>query len=252
MNAEKDIELLTGIRIPHSTQHRLGLNYEVELTKITKRAEALSVDGGSVRIRTPLGEKSEWKQYKAIKIQDRAGGALFQQDEELIAWVNQQPLSNMVTCLGDGHDGVWNVIKRIGNSAQRREVLDWYHLTENLYKVGGERKRLKKVKNYLWEGLVKEAREELEGLDSKPAQNFRNYLNKHQSRIPDYQLYQELGIGIGSGGVESLIKQIATRMKITGSQWEQNNVSQMLKLRCAYLNGDLALTHIPSFKSNIL
>lgn len=90
------------------------------------------------------------------------------------------------------------------------------------------------------------------GLDSKPAQNFQNYLNKHQSRIPDYQLYQELGIGMGSGGVESLIKQIATRMKITGSQSEQNNVSQMLKLRCAYLNGDFALTHIPCFKSNIL
>ncbi|GEM_PF-2131104 len=41
-------------------------------------------------------------------------------------------------------------------------------------------------------------------------------------------------------------------MKITGSQWEQNNVSQMLKLRCAYLNGDLALTHILYFISNIL
>jgi hypothetical protein len=49
---------------------------------------------------------------------------------------------------------------------------------------------------------------------------------------------QELGIGIGSGGVESLIKQLAMRMKIIGSQWSQNNVSQMLKLRCAYLNGD--------------
>jgi len=91
MNAEKDLEALTGIRVPHSTLHRLGLNHQVELTNITKRAEALSVDGGSVRIRTPLGEKSEWKQYKAIKIHDRVGGALYQQDEELIGWINQQP-----------------------------------------------------------------------------------------------------------------------------------------------------------------
>ncbi len=69
MNVERDLELLTGIvgaycscAPTHSTQHRLGLNHQVELTEITKRAEALSVDGGSVRIRTPLGEKSEWKQ----------------------------------------------------------------------------------------------------------------------------------------------------------------------------------------------
>jgi len=148
MNGEKDLEILTGIRVPHSTQHHLGLNHEIELTKIVKRGEELSVDGGTVRIRTPLGKESEWKQYKAIKIHERAGAALFQKDEELISWVNQQPLSQIVTCLGDGHDGVWNVIKKIGNSEQRREVLDWYHLTENLYKVGGSMKKLKKyIKN---------------------------------------------------------------------------------------------------------
>ncbi len=69
MNAEKDLEALTGIvgaycscARTHSTLQRLGLNHQVELTNITKRAGALSIDGGSVRIRTPLGEKSEWKQ----------------------------------------------------------------------------------------------------------------------------------------------------------------------------------------------
>jgi hypothetical protein len=31
-------------------------------------------------------------------------------------------------------------------------------------------------------------------------------------------------------------------MKIVGSQWEENNVSQMLKLRCTYLNGDFGLS----------
>jgi hypothetical protein len=37
---------------------------------------------------------------------------------------------------------------------QRREVLDWYHLMENLHKVGGSIRRLKRVENYLWHGLV--------------------------------------------------------------------------------------------------
>ncbi len=248
-NAERDIEILTGVRVPHSTQHRLVANYQLPEPKITQRAKALSVlkdtashiDGGSVRLRTPLGEKSEWKNYKGLKVHQRVGVAFFQDNESLIKWINQQSLSRNITCLGDGHDGIWNIIQEIGTSQQRREVLDWYHLKENLYRVGGSLRRLKKVENYLWQGLVREAIEEFEGLKNKQAQNFQAYLRKHQRRIPDYQIYQELGICIGSGSVESWIKQIGARIKIIGAQWNRNNVPQMLKLRCAYLNGDIAL-----------
>jgi len=54
--------------------------------------------------------------------------------------------------------------------------------------------------------------------------------------MPDYSLYQELGICIGSGSVESTIKRIGLRIKISGAQWKAENVPQYLKLRCAYLN----------------
>ena len=157
-NAEKDIQILTGIKIPHSTQHRIVNSYQLPEPKITKRATALSVDGGTVRLRTPLGHKSEWKNYKAVKIHDRAGMAFFQDNQGLLNWVNQQPLSRNLTCLGDGHDGVWNLIEQIGEEGQRREVLDWYHLIENLHKVGGSNRRLKQAKNFLWQGLVNDAR----------------------------------------------------------------------------------------------
>jgi len=43
-------------------------------------------------------------------------------------------------------------------------------------------------------------------------------LSKHASKIPNYQLYQELGICIGSGSVESWIKQIGSRVKIVGAR----------------------------------
>jgi hypothetical protein len=78
-------------------------------------------------------------------------------------------------------------------------------------------------------------------LKKKQARNFQNYLRKHRFRIPDYQLYQELGICIGSGSVESWIKQIGSRVKIVGAQWNPKNVSQMLKLRCTYLNTSFRL-----------
>lgn len=241
-NAEKDIEILTGFKIPHSTLHRLVNNYQLPEPKITKRAKSLSVDGGTIRLRTPLGDKSEWKTYKAVKIHERAGTAFFQNKEGLIDWVNQQSLSRNLTCLGDGHDGVWNIIEQIGTSEQRTEVLDWYHLIENLHKVGGSIRRLKRVENFLWNGFVDDAISEFNQLTKKTAKNFQNYLRKHYSRIPDYQLYQELGICIGSGSVESWIKQIASRVKIVGAQWNSNNVSQILRLRCAYLNSKITLS----------
>ena len=87
-------------------------------------------------------------------------------------------------------------------------------------------------------------------LKKKQARNFQNYFRKHRFRIPDYQLYQEINICIGSGSVEFWIKQIASRVKIIGArreaspleQWNSKNVSQMLRLRCAYLNQSISLS----------
>lgn len=242
MNAERDLEILTGIKVPHSTQHRLINSYELPKAKIVNRAESLSVDGGTVRLRTPLGKPSEWKNYKAIKIHNRMGMAFFQNNESLLDWIEQQPLSATVNCLGDGHDGVWRIVEKIKTKDQRREILDWYHLMENLHKVGGSNQRLRQAKNLLWHGLVNDAIAVFNDLKKKQARNFQNYLRKHRFRIPDYQLYQELGICIGSGSVESWIKQIASRIKIVGAQWNSQNVSQILRLRCAYLNQSISLS----------
>lgn len=45
--------------------------------------------------------------------------------------------------------GVWNLFKEIGTIAIRQEILDWYHLKENLYKVGGSLKRLKAAEKFM-------------------------------------------------------------------------------------------------------
>ena len=130
-NAERDLKMLTGIYVPHSTQHRLLERYEFSSTQATEQVEALSIDGGNVRLRTPLGEQSIWRNYKAVKVHSQVGAAFFQNNPELVAWVNSQLPNQAITCLGDGHDGVWNLFNQIGTTEQRREVLDWYHLIEN-------------------------------------------------------------------------------------------------------------------------
>jgi hypothetical protein len=99
---------------------------------------------------------------------------------------------------------------------------------------------IKQIETQLWSGEIDLALSKLDTFKGVEAINFRTYVNKHRSRIPDYGLYKELGICIGSGSVESLIKQIGARMKIVGAQWKAENVPQYLRLRCAYLNGKIA------------
>ncbi|HBC41630.1 MAG TPA: hypothetical protein DCZ88_06990 [Pseudanabaena sp.] len=45
---------------------------------------------------------------------------------------------------------------------------------------------------------------------------FLAYLRNHRHRIPEYGYLQKQGLTIGSGSVESTIKQIGRRVKISG------------------------------------
>ncbi len=58
--------------------------------------------------------------------------------------------------------------------------------------------------------------------------NFIAYLNKHRHRIVNYSYFQAEGISIGSGTIESTVKQIGARIKLSGAQWKVENVPQVL------------------------
>lgn len=141
------LNISQGLRFQLSTQQRLVHYQKFEQPVATADITELSADGGKARLLTPLGEKSEWKDYKAI-VSEAGIVASFARTDIIIDWVNQQPLAKPVTCLGDGHDGVWNIFNGISCEQDRREILDWYHLNENLQKVGGSIKRLKQAETY--------------------------------------------------------------------------------------------------------
>lgn len=242
--AEKDRQLLTGVKVGHSSIHRLVQRSEIPEAQSSQAVAALSVDGGKVRLRTEGKGPCEWRDYKAVSLHDAVCGAYFQKNVALIEWVKQQPFMGIVTCLGDGHDGIWNIIAQLRPEKGKREVLDWYHLIENLYKIGGSKKGLKQLKTMLWRGSTQEVLQLLENCHGSKVQNFRAYITKHSKRIVNYDLYQSLGIPIGSVEVESLVKRIGSRLKLSGAQWRTQSVNQMLRLRCAYLNGALSLSTI--------
>ncbi|BAU44711.1 hypothetical protein O77CONTIG1_04556 [Leptolyngbya sp. O-77] len=187
-----------------------------ELPQVEETVEEMSIDGGKVRLRTPEGEPSEWRDYKAVNLHESCVAAFFQDNEQLVNWVNVQSLSDPLTCIGDGHDGIWNVYTQIGNQTQRREILDWYHLVENLGKVGGSVQRLDAVETCLWQGDVEGAIAQFEDWQHERVTNFVSYLNKHRQRIVNYGYYQAEGVSIGSGAIESTVKQLGRRIKISG------------------------------------
>ena len=238
--AAEDLQVLTGVAVSHSTQQRLVHRQSFNLPQVEQTVEEMSLDGGKVRLRTPKGEPSEWRDYKAVNLHERCMSAFFQDNARLVNWVNAQPLSTALTCLGDGHDGIWNIYGAIGNSTQRREILDWYHLVENLGKVGGSLQRLDAAEACLWQGDVDGAMAQFNDWQHQRVTTFIAYLNKHRHRIVNYGYYQAEGISIGSGAIESTVKQIGRRIKISGAQWKKDNVSQVLKHRSAYLNGQFS------------
>lgn len=239
-NAEDEIEALMGIQVNHSTLQRLVQRTEVECPTARQKVTQVSVDGGKVRLRTPTkGQQCQWLEYKSARVEGLYYGATFQANWVLTHWLNTQPLCAPCVCLGDGHDGVWNIFEAVKTPSERLEILDWYHLKENLFKVGGSIKRLHQAEAWLWQGCVDEAQALFQDCQLDQARKFCNYLNHHRQRIVNYAYFQAEGIPIGSGAVESAIKQIDARMKLTGAQWKAENVPKALAVRCAYLNGQL-------------
>lgn len=242
-NAENEIEALTGVKVGHSTQQQLVLSQDIQLPLAKQAITEVSVDGGKVRLRGKPQAGCHWRDYKAVRLQGIYYGAFFDDNQSLVDYVNSQKLVNPLVCLGDGHDGVWNLVQEFGNEQfERWEILDWYHLVENLYKVGGSLKRLKTAYTLLWQGQVETTKAIFSNCQGKPVKNFIAYLEKHYSRIINYSYYQaEQLCSIGSGAVESAIKQIGVRIKISGAQWNLKSVNHILSVRCAYLNGLLAI-----------
>ena len=241
--AEEDIEVLTGIKVSRSTQQRLVHQVIIPEAIATEFIEGMDIDGGKARIRTPKGESCVWRDYKAVHLDTTVVGAFFQENEELTSWVNQQPLAPTFSCLGDGHDGIWNLFADIAIGDQRCEILDWYHLIENLYKTDLSNEQKLEIKQLLWHGKFEQTVAKLESWQDREVTNFLAYLKKHKYRIHNYYYFQCEGIPIGSGAVESLVKQIDRRVQISGAQWNSQNLPQVLNQRCAYLNGYFSNKH---------
>jgi len=211
--------------ISKNTAQRITNAYKQPEGNICKeKVSEISLDGGSVCLRT-----GEWKQFKTARINGQYHIARFKEDKALVKKLQALSMKKPVYCLGDGHDSVWNVINPLTD--ERIEILDWYHLNENLYKQKFEKEILEFLESLLWMGRKDEV---MHVLDKD--NNFRKYLEKNYHRVVNYEYYQKEGIPIGSGAVESSVKQIAARTNLSGARWSEDGVRKILSVRTAYLN----------------
>ena len=157
--------------------------------------------------------------------------AWFKSPPALLAWVATLPLANLLYALGDGHCGIWALFEQMSISGTIDEIPDWFHLKENLYKVNATAEQLEAISSALWEGRLSTAKRLLDDINTDNAKRFSAYLDRHTGRIPNYRYYQMEGLPIGSGPVESLVKQIDARLQLAGAQWNTESLPQVLKLR---------------------
>lgn len=240
-HAAEDVQLLTGMGVSAKTQQRLVQRQTFAAPQASETVSETSIDGGTVRLIAAPGQKPQWKQYKAVHLAPmKVHAAWLEDNQALLEWLNQQPLAATLTCLKDGHDGIWNLFDQVTPEFERREILDWFHLMENLEKVGCSLNRLAQARNLLWQGKVDETLSLFEDCQLHQAQCFCQYLQKHCYRIPNYDYLQAENIcSIGSGAIESTVKQIDRRTQISGARWKPEHVPKVLAHRCAYLNNQL-------------
>ena len=155
-----------------------------------------------------------------------------------------------IALLGDGAGWLW---KHMASCFPKgREVLDYYHCAEHIYKVAKAQYGEKSIKGLEWvESTIcrlfyAEVSNVIGGLrrmqpkDNEAKEEIRKlvgYLNNNRERI-HYKADRKGGYPIGSGGIESANKFIShTRMKRSGAWWVKETGNEMLRIRCAIYNG---------------
>lgn len=160
-----------------------------------------------------------------------------------LAVKRQVPTALKRSTVGDGALWIWNVAEDV--CPDSTQIVDWFHAVEHLAdaahvlypdeKDAKKRKRwLKIYKDHLYMGRI----HKIIGVLTKrghPEQAL--YFERHQRRM-QYHQFREEGLPIGSGTVESGVKQFKLRLCGTGMRWDEQNANIMLILRAAALSNE--------------
>ena len=166
--------------------------------------------------------------------------------------------AKQVLLIADGAEWIWKhippLLSRVGCPKETYQLLDFYHVTEHLqtfadaaFSEESERKNwFKKARNILRKGfafnLIFEMNQLIFNATPEIAKTMiaqRDYLERAdvENRLI-YAYVSEQKLPIGSGAIESLIRQVVNlRMKGNSKFWLKANAEIMLHLRCQWIAG---------------
>ncbi len=229
----------------------------------------VAADGAHVKLRPPGGRNhkrgaGEYKEAKGFRMYLLNGDEILQvaswhQKEtaaelgaDLKTVAERIPRDKVRVCLiADGDPNLWKAMKEAFPNA--REILDYYHASKYIHDVAESyyandsnkamhwvestmaRLSLKGGASHVIGGL-KRMQPQSEEVKEKIRKTI-NYLSNNKERL-NYWGARVGGYPIGSGGIESANRFIChTRLKRSGAWWLVPNCNNMLKLRCAIVNG---------------
>jgi hypothetical protein len=250
--------------VEHEREHS-----QVERTQWNHReydpraSKAVCMDGGMVYVRD-----EGWKELKAGVIGDiehalsqtdlppdeqrhRLGNLLYVgvvgdgQALSRALWILalQQgvPYAGRSAVVADGASWIWRVAADLFPVST--QIVDWYHAKGHLAQAASAaypdnpemaQRWLNHQAALLYQGEIWKLLLEFRrmGLDETHAR----YFHTHQRRM-QYQTFRAEGFIIGSGSVESGIKQFKARLTGAGMRWSRTGAERMVVLRAAVLSG---------------
>jgi hypothetical protein len=157
------------------------------------------------------------------------------------AVAHQVPQAADSSVTADGAEWIWNLAADyFPDSVQ---IVDWYHACEHL---AGAAYALQPDDPERAQRWFKQAQKHLflgnlhlitAPLDDAGLENHSRYFHTHKRRM-QYQEFREEGYPIGSGTVESGIKQFKARLAGPGMRWSRLAAERMLVVRSAVLASD--------------
>lgn len=226
-----------------------------------RRRKGISMDGGMVHLR-----KEGWKEFKVgavfnvekrLERDPRTGEAVEHAHGTQIAYCavvgsvvefrpalwelavrHDVPRAADSSVVGDGAEWIWNLANDcFPDSVQ---VVDWFHACEHLAGAAlalypndesKAQRWFKQRRDDLFKGHVHTITLWLENFGRS---DLAAYFHKHKRRMR-YQEFCEEGYPIGSGTVESGVKQFKARLTGPGMQWTRSNAQTMLTVRGAVM-----------------
>lgn len=139
----------------------------------------------------------------------------------------------------DGAAWIWGVASDLFPCSV--QIVDWYHAIQHLAQAAADRYPEDAAASHSWQKHLKALLFQghidpiIAALKTVGDGKHHGYFQAHKRRM-QYQEFCEMGYPIGSGAVESGIKQFKQRLVGAGMRWSRPAIERMVTLRAAALS----------------